>query len=110
MNSDQFRKNPSYHRIEFKQTLIQLKPLRFPIHIVHIIGLLISIIHRIVHDEIIALSLLFIPPKILTFPARPVCFPDFSVSFRSRVRFLAGALVVVSFRFRFVELGQFVAK
>lgn len=49
-------------------------------------------------------------PKILTFPARPVCFPDFSVFFRSRVRFLAGALVVVSFRFRFVELGQFVAK
>ena len=25
MNSNQSRKNPSYHRIEFEQTLIQLK-------------------------------------------------------------------------------------
>ena len=77
MNSNQFRKNPSNHRIEYEQTLKKQLNLRFPVHEIHVIGLLVPVIHRVVHDEIITLFLRFILSPNPHFPRSFRLFPRF---------------------------------
>lgn len=104
MNSNQFRKNPSYHRIEFEQTHKQLK-LRFPIHIVQIIRIFITIIHRVVHREIITLSLLSLVPQNAHFPRSSrlfLCFLRFLPFARP---FLRRRLCRAFFAFSFRRIG-----